>query len=64
MYCRSEPARIRDLAQWLIASHGRAAQVVALAIVATLLDSGQIDYAQLWQQVAQIVGTVGGSGGV
>jgi hypothetical protein len=48
------------LAQNLIAAYGKDAGAVALAIAATLIDNGLLDYAQLWNQVAQLIG--GGSG--
>ena len=56
------PVRVRCLARWLIASYGKGAEAVALAVVATLVDTGQLDYAALWQQVASIVGSIVGSG--
>lgn len=56
-------ARVRSLARWLIASHGKGAQAIALAIAATLVEQGQLDYAALWQQVASLVGSMMGSGG-
>jgi len=57
-------ARVRSLARWLIASHGKGAEAIALAVVATLVDNGQLDYAALWQQVACLVSSMMGSGGV
>ena len=51
-------ARTRQLARVLISAHGRSAEAVALATVATLMESGQLDYAELWQQVARAVSTI------
>ena len=51
-----ESTRAKALAQGLIAAYGKGASVIALAIVATLIDNGLIDYAQLWQQVANLIG--------
>jgi hypothetical protein len=64
MRYREDLARVRSLARWLIASHGRSAEAIALAVVATLVDNGQHDYAALWQQVASLIGSLMGSGGV
>ena len=63
MRYREDFARVRSLARWLIASHGKGAEAIALAIAATLIEQGQLDYAALWQQVASIVGSMLGSGG-
>ena len=56
-------ARVRSLARCLIASHGKGAEAIALAIAATLVEQGQFDYAALWQQVATLIGSIVGSGG-
>ena len=64
MRYREDFARVRSLARWLIASHGKGAEAIALAVVATLVEQGQLDYAALWQQVASLVSTMMGSGGV
>lgn len=56
MRYREEPARTRALARTLIERYGPRAGAVALAIAATLIDIGLQDYAQLWQQVAAIIG--------
>jgi hypothetical protein len=61
---RKDWARVRSLARWLIASHGKGAEAIALAVVATLVDNGQLDYAALWQHVASLIGSMMGSGGV
>lgn len=53
---REKPARVNALAQGLIAAYGTRASAIALAIAATLIDNGLIDYAQLWQQVANLIG--------
>lgn len=63
MRYREDFARVRSLARWLIASHGKGAEAIALAIAATLLEQGQLDYAALWQQVASLVSFMSGSGG-
>ena len=63
MRSREDFARIRSLARWLIASHGRGAEAMALAVVATLIDNGQLDYAAFWLQVASLVGSMMGTGG-
>ncbi|HEY3919887.1 MAG TPA: hypothetical protein VGL83_19000 [Stellaceae bacterium] len=60
MRYREEPARVKALARGLIAAYGKGAGAVALAIAATLIDNGLLDYAQIWQQVATLIG--GGSG--
>lgn len=57
---RESPARVHGLARWLVARYGRQ----AAAIAATLVDNGQIDYAQMWQQVARLASTLLGSGDV
>ena len=59
-----DPVRVRCLARWLVASHGKGAEAIALAVVATLVDTGQLDYAAMWQQVASIVSSLIGSGSV
>jgi hypothetical protein len=59
---REDFARVRRLARWLIASHGKGAEAVALTVAATLVEQGQFDYAALWQQVASLVGSIIGSG--
>jgi len=64
MRCREEFARVRSLARWLIASHGKGAEAIALAVAATLVEQGQLDYAALWQQVASLVSSMMGSGGM
>ena len=64
MRYREKFPRVRSLARWLIASHGKGAEAIALAVVATLVDNGQLDYAALWQQVASLVSSMMGSGGV
>ena len=64
MRYRENFARVRSLARWLIASHGKRAEAIALAIAATLVEQGQLDYAALWQKVASLVSTMAGSGGV
>jgi hypothetical protein len=64
MRSREDMARVPRLARWLIASHGKAAEATALAVVATLVDNGQLDYAALWQQVATLVSSMMGTGGV
>jgi hypothetical protein len=63
MRYREDFARVRSLARWLIASHGRGAEAIALAVAATLVEHGQLDYAALWLQVASLVGSMMGSGG-
>ena len=64
MRSRENPARVRNLARWLVASHGKGAGAIALAVVATLVDNGQLDYAALWLQVASAVSSILGSGSV
>ena len=64
MRYREEFARVRSLARWLIASHGKGAEAIALAVAATLVEQGQVDYAALWQQVASLVSSMMGSGGM
>ena len=64
MRYRENLARVHCLARWLIASHGKSAEAIALAVVATLIDNGQLDYAALWQQVASVVSSMTGAGGV
>ena len=64
MRYREDLARVRSLARWLIASHGKSAEAIALAVVATLVEQGQLDYAALWQQVASLVSAMIGAGGV
>ena len=59
-----DPVRVRCLARWLVASHGKGAEAIALAVVATLVDTGQLDYAAMWQQVASLVSSLIGSGSV
>jgi hypothetical protein len=63
MRYRDDPVRVHSLARWLVASYGKGAEAIALAVVATLIDNGQLDYAELWQQVARFVGTLIGGGG-
>ena len=58
------PVRVRCLARGLVASHGKGAEAIALAVVATLVDTGQLDYAAMWQQVASLVSSLIGSGSV
>lgn len=53
-----EVGRVRRLARALIASHGRTAEIVALATAATLIESGQLEYGELWQKVASVVSTM------
>jgi hypothetical protein len=50
-----EVSRVRRLARALIANHGRMAEIVALATVSALVEGGQLEYAELWQQVASAV---------
>jgi hypothetical protein len=64
MRYREDFPRVRRLACWLIASHGKGAEAVALAVAATLIEQGQLDYAALWRQVASLVGSIMGSGGL
>ena len=64
MRYREDLARVRSLARWLIASHGKGAEAIALAVAATLVEQGQLDYAALWQQVASLVSSMMGSGGM
>jgi hypothetical protein len=64
MRYQEDLARVRRLARGLIASHGKGAEAIALAVVATLVDNGQLDYAALWQQVATLVSSMMGTGGV
>jgi hypothetical protein len=64
MRYRENLARVCSLARWLIASHGKGAEAIALAVAATLVEQGQPDYAALWQQVASLVSSMMGSGGV
>jgi hypothetical protein len=64
MRYREDWARVRCLARWLVASHGKSAEAIALAVVATLVDNGQLDYAAFWQQVASLVSSMIGAGGV
>jgi hypothetical protein len=64
MRLREHPARVRGLARGLIASHGKSAEAIALAVVATLVENGQLDYAALWQQVASLVSAMIGTGNV
>jgi hypothetical protein len=64
MRYREDFARVHGLARWLIASHGKSAEAIALTVVATLVDNGQLDYAALWQQVASLVSAMMGTGGV
>jgi hypothetical protein len=49
------PARVRRLARTFVARYGRTAEIVALAAAATLLQCGQSEYAEIWQQVASTV---------
>jgi hypothetical protein len=64
MRYREDLARVRGLARWLIASHGKSAEAIALAVVATLVDNGQLDYAALWLKVASLVSSMMGSSAV
>jgi hypothetical protein len=64
MRSRENFARVRRLARWLIAAHGKGAEAIALTVAATLVEQGQFDYAALWQQVASLVGSMLGSGGL
>jgi hypothetical protein len=64
MRYREKPVRVSYLAQWLVASYGKGAEAVALAVAATLIDNGQVDYAEMWQQIARIVSTLIGPSGV
>jgi hypothetical protein len=64
MRYRENLARVRSLARWLIASHDKRAEAIALAVVATLVEQGQLDYAALWQQVASLVSSMMGTGGI
>ena len=48
-------AHVRRLARSLIASHRKGALAVALATAAALLSMGQIEYAEVWQQVASAI---------
>ena len=52
------PTRIGRLAADIIAHYGRTADLVALATAAALMQCGQIEYAELWQQVASTVSTM------
>jgi hypothetical protein len=47
--------RVRRLARTFIARYGKTAEIVALAAAATLLQCGQSEYAEFWQQVASAV---------
>jgi mannose/fructose-specific phosphotransferase system component IIA len=60
MRYREDFARVRSLARWLIACHGKSAEAIALAIAATLVEQGQFDYAAVWQQVASLVNSMVG----
>lgn len=62
MRYREKPERVRRLAQSLVVTYGGNASAIALAIVATLIESGLGDYAELWQQVASSVTTLLGPG--
>jgi len=64
MRSREDFARVRRLARWLIAAPGTGAEAIALTVAATLVEQGQFDYAALWQQVASLVGSMLGSGGL
>jgi len=64
MRYREKFPRVRSLARWLIASHGKGAEAIALAVAATLVEQGQLDYAALWQQVAFLVSSMMGPGGM
>ena len=46
--------RALRIARCLVFSHGRKAKGIALATAAILLQHGQIDHAELWQQVARL----------
>ena len=46
------PDRARRIARCLVFSNGKMAAPIALATAAMLLQQGQFDYAELWQQVA------------
>jgi len=52
------PDRARRIARCLVFSNGRMAAPIALATAAMLLERGQIDYAELWQQVAQLASSL------
>jgi hypothetical protein len=52
------PTRICRLAREIVAHYGKAAELVALATAATLMQCGQIEYAEVWQQVASTVSTM------
>jgi hypothetical protein len=49
------PARVRRLARTFIARYGKTAEIAALAAAAALLQCGQVEYAEVWQQVAAAV---------
>jgi len=49
------PTRIRRLAADIIAHYGRTADLVALATAAALMQCGQVEYAEIWQQVARAI---------
>ena len=55
MRYRDETERTKKLAQTLIAAYVKDAGAVALAITTALIDSGLLDYAQLWNQVALLI---------
>jgi hypothetical protein len=60
---KENPTRVRRLARTFIARYGKAAEIVALAAATTLLQSGQVEYAEIWQQVASAVNAMlSGSG--
>ena len=52
------PDRARRIARCLVFSHGRMAEKIALATAAILLQQGQFDCAELWQQVAQVASSL------
>lgn len=54
--------RARLIARCLVFSHGRMAEQIALATAAILLQQGQFDYAELWQQVALIASSIAWGG--
>jgi hypothetical protein len=58
MTLAAAPERAHRIARCLVFSHGRMATQIALATAAILLQQGQIDYAELWQQVAQFAQTL------
>jgi hypothetical protein len=58
MTLAAAPDRARRIARCLVFSHGAMAKPIALATAAILLQQGQLDYAELWQQVAQFAQTL------